>query len=125
MLPPLARHKSIDEKMKLFKGAEGMDFQKTKQSLKDSAKLIPVSTTQQKQEQKAREAKEYRAKILQQANTSSDMSPAYNREKASLKRSRKGQKAGSSSKQEKSMEGKATSAQCAFNLANILMVRGV
>lgn len=102
-----------------------MDFNKTKESLRASARLIPISVTQQQQEEKAREAAEYRAKILQQSKKqdAGDMSPAYNREKASLKKSKKGQRGAKGTKEQKSVDGKATSAQCIFNLANILMVR--
>jgi len=105
-----------------------MDFQTTKESLRLSSvvqkKLTPLADTQKKQEQKAKEAAEYRARILKQQaqrDESGEMSPSLGREKAAIQASKLG-RVGREDRL-KSMEGKATSAQCAFNLANILMVR--
>ena len=98
-----------------------MDFQLAKDTLRAEAKLMSLADTQKKQQLKAQEAAEYRARILKQQppKSSVEMSPAYGREKASLKRAKKKK----TEKKLESLEGKATSAQCAFNLANILMVR--
>jgi hypothetical protein len=78
---------SIDKKV------GGLDFKQTKDSLRMQANLIPLADTQKKQERKAKEAAEYRAKILKQKKIDKqhavEMSPAYNREKTSLLRSKK------------------------------------
>ena len=104
-----------------------MDFQATKESLRASStsgpplkKLTPLVDTQKKQERKAREAAEYRAKILQQQKEKGDMSPSFRKEKAAIKASKQGRMDREDRK--RNIDGKATSAQCAFNLANILMV---
>jgi hypothetical protein len=125
LLPPLMRHKSIDEKFR--KGAHelpSMDFKTTKDSLREQATLIPLADTQKKQELKAIEAAEYRANLLKQKKKERidgvEMSPAYGREKAYLLRSE--QQKADDREREANIDGKATFAQCAFNLANILMV---
>ncbi len=107
-----------------------MDFQATKESLRSSSssaqkKLTPLADTQKKQEQKAKEAAEYRARILrQQAKIpdSGDTSPSFRKEAAAIKASKQGRL--QREERLRQIEGKATSAQCAFNLANILMVSG-
>lgn len=104
-----------------------MDFQATKESLRQSSaahqKLTPLADTQKKQEKKAKEAAEYRAKILKKAQKqeNGDGSPSFGRDQAAIKASKKGMV--DRLERQKNIEGKATSAQCAFNLANILMVR--
>lgn len=102
-----------------------MDFQTTKDNLRASAskqkKLMPLIDTQRKQEQKARDAAEYRARILQkQRKENGELSPSFQREKAAIKASKKGKD--NRDHRQRSVDGKATTAQCAFNLANILMV---
>lgn len=132
ILPPLVRHKSIDNKRNITEDTTTfMDFQATKESLRASStsgptpkKLTPFVDTQKKQERKAQEAAEYRAKILkqqQQAKQKGDMSPSFGKEKAAIKASKQGQM--DREHRQRNIDGKATSAQCAFNLANILMVR--
>jgi hypothetical protein len=124
ILPPLARTKSIDEKRNI-KGGPVMDFQATKESLRagssKGSKLTPLADTQKKQEQKSKEAAEYRARILKQTKQEShELSPSFGKDKAAIKASKKDR----SAREERlnNIEGKATSTQCAFNLANILMV---
>lgn len=102
-----------------------MDFQATKDKLRESARLIPLTETQKNLETKAKEAAEYRAKILKQAKAHDavGMSPAFHREKANLKRSK--QEKVDREDRQKVIDGKATFEQCAFNLANILMGVGL
>lgn len=56
-----------------------MDFQTTKDNLRASAskqkKLMPLIDTQRKQEQKARDAAEYRARILQKQRRKMESCP--------------------------------------------------
>lgn len=120
-MAPLVRHKSIDEKYnKGTTRVESMDFKTTKDSLRAAqGKLVPLADVQKDQERKAREAAEYRANILKEKQGDNlEMSPAYGREKASLLRTKK-----QLAEDKEAHEGKATFAQCIFNLANILMVR--
>jgi hypothetical protein len=103
-----------------------MDFQATKDSLRVSAsvqkKLVPLADTQKRQKLKAQEAADYRARILRQTNIEKgDLSPSVGRENAAIKASKSVRE--SRNERRQSMEGMATTAQCAFNLANILMVR--
>ena len=129
-MPPLIRHKSIDEKFKLRR-VGSVDFATAKDNLRAQAELIPLSDTQKAQELKAKKAAEYRAKILKEKGGTCvpkerdsapfEMSPAYGREKASLARAKKEK----IEAKEKSTEGKATTLQCIFNLANILMGVGL
>lgn len=105
-----------------------MDFQATKESLRlgtsTQKKLTPLADTQKKQEQKAKEAAEYRARILKQQNQESgELSPSFRKDKAAIKASKKERKA--REERVKNVEGKATSAECAFNLCNILMGVGL
>lgn len=137
ILPPLVRHKSIDSKRNITDGATttttttAMDFQATKESLLASSvsgpmqkKMTPLADTQKKQEKKAQEAAEYRARILKQQQAKQkdkgDMSPSFHKEKAAIKASKQGRM--EREDRHRNVDGKATSAQCAFNLANILMV---
>ena len=127
ILPPLVRHKSIDSKRNVTEGTTVMDFQATKESLRASSKsappqkkLTPLVDTQIKQQKKAQEAAEYRAKILKQQKEKGDMSPSFRKEKAAIKASKQGRM--DREDRQRNIDGKATSAQCAFNLANILMV---
>lgn len=107
--------------------ADGLDFNQTKDNLRKQAKLIPLADTQRTQEKKAKEAAEYRAKILNQKKSEKqndvEMSPSYNKEEASLLRSK--QEKGFAEDRKKDVDGKATTAQCIFNLANILMGVGL
>lgn len=133
ILPPLVRHKSIDSKRNVTEGTPttAMDFQATKESLLASSvsgpmqkKMTPLADTQKKQEKKAQEAAEYRARILKQQQAKQkdkgDMSPSFRKEKAAIKASKQGRM--EREDRHRNVDGKATSAQCAFNLANILMV---
>lgn len=87
-------------------------------------KLVPLADTQQRQKQKAKQAAEYRAKILQQKKQEKEeSSPSLGREKAAIKAANSVKNKRNA--QLKNGEGMATTAQCAFNLANILMVRSV
>ena len=98
-----------------------LDLYSTKENLRMQAKLIPLADAQTERERKAKEAAEYRAKILKQAKGKQvELSPAFGRERASIAHSKK-QKAEAKAQESKS-EGKATFMQCVFNLANILMV---
>lgn len=130
ILPPLVRHKSIDEKRNIQDGPV-MDFHATKESLRASSssstsvtkKLTPLADSRKQQEKKAKEAAEYRARILKQqalAQDTGDTSPSSKKENAAIKASKQGRL--KREERLKQIEGKATSAQCAFNLANILMV---
>lgn len=103
-----------------------MDFKATKDSLRVAAssqkKLVPLVDTQKRQEQKAKEAAEYRARILREKrHEKEESSPSMGREKAAIKASKAVRD--NRNEQRKNGEGMATTAQCAFNLANILMVR--
>lgn len=106
-----------------------MDFKQTKDDLRKQANLVPLADTRRSQERKAKEAAEYRAKILKQKRDEKtqnvDLSPAYGREKASMKRSKKHKADAHGHGVSKDMEGKATTAQCIFNLSNILMGVGL
>lgn len=121
-MPPLTRTKSINEQRNLLDNKiESLNLEQTKERLRASAKLIPLADTQKKQEQKAREAAEYRAKILKQqskTNQAEDMSPNFGREQAL----RKARRTKDTEARKRSDAGKATTAETAFNLANILMV---
>ena len=86
-------------------------------------KLVPLADTQKRQKQKAKEAAEYRATILRQKQQEKEeSSPSLAREKAAIKATKSVRKM---REQRNDGEGMATTAQCAFNLANILMVRPV
>jgi vesicular inhibitory amino acid transporter len=104
-----------------------LDFKQAKDDLKKQATLVSLADTQKNQERKAKEAAEYRARILKQQKERKpypvEMSPAFGREKASLVRSKK-HKADKGGRK-KNLDGKATTAQCIFNLANILMGVGL
>lgn len=134
ILPPLVRHKSIDDKRNITEGTAVLDFQATKESLRASSastsvttKMTPLADTQKKQEKKAQEAAEYRARILKQQQAKQkdkgDMSPSFRKEKAAIKASKQGRM--EREDRQRNFDGKATSAQCAFNLANILMGVGL
>jgi vesicular inhibitory amino acid transporter len=102
-----------------------MDFDRTKAHLKAQAreKLKPLEKAQKEQERKAKEAAEYRKKILtQQKATSADMSPGFRKEVAT---SRRAQKYKAESSEKPPPDGKTTFSQCVFNLANILMGVGL
>ena len=86
-------------------------------------KLVPLADTQKRQKQKAKEAAEYRATILRQKQQEKEeSSPSLAREKAAIKATKSVRKM---REQRNDGEGMATTAQCAFNLANILMVSPV
>eukprot|EP00980_Cylindrotheca_fusiformis_P028342 scaffold22592_cov129-Cylindrotheca_fusiformis.AAC.28 len=128
LLRPLMRNKSMDGKTTIASNNFGsLDFKKTKDDLVKQANLVSLKDTQKTQERKSKEAAEYRAKILKKQKEGNiqpgDVSPAFGREKASLARSNK-QKTNKED-QRKSVDGKATNAQCIFNLANILMGVGL
>ena len=122
----LTRHKS-EGKVSLPSTVDNLDFKQTKDDLRKQADLVPLADTQRSQAQKAKEAAEYRAKILKQKRDekqqSDELSPAYSREKESMIRSKK-QKA-DAVERKKALDGKATTPQCIFNLSNILMGVGL
>ena len=127
LLRPLTRHKSIEGKVSLPSMVDDLDFKQAKDDLRKQANLVPLADTQRSQARKAKEAAEYRAKILKQKRDekqqSDELSPAYNREKESLIRSKK-QKA-DAQERKNALDGKATTPQCIFNLSNILMGVGL
>ena len=118
LLPPLSRQKSIDGKITGARVVAGMDIAAAKDTLRAQAKLIPLSDTQRDQERKAKEAAEYRAKILKEKKGTGvpsdregmEMSPAYGREKASLARAKKEKEL--AKEKQASIDGKATFMQC-------------
>jgi hypothetical protein len=94
-----------------------LDFKNKYDSL-EAPPIKPLLKTQKEISKKAMEAKAYRQKLLQQKQDEGkggvQMSPGFAKEKQLQKR-----KVAAA----KSLEGKATFAQCVFNMANILMVR--
>lgn len=130
-LGPIGRHNSVDltsSERAFRQGAmekvKSLDFQSKKEQLFQAA--TSLEEAQKKQQEKAKAAKEYRAKILQQSGkqqhpeADSLLSPGFQKETASKKRA-----AAKKEVQPAELEGKSTFAQCAFNLANILMGVGL
>eukprot|EP00934_Nitzschia_sp_Nitz4_P001762 Nitzschia sp. Nitz4//scaffold62_size106224//16353//18218//NITZ4_004343-RA/size106224-augustus-gene-0.99-mRNA-1//-1//CDS//3329555817//1762//frame0 len=107
LVAPIARLRSSNEDDINAEQSHHLDLETTKDNLRASARLVPLADGQKIQEKKAKEAAEYRAKILKQ--TGSDATKLSKKAKD----------------HQKSLEGKATSAECAFNLANILMGVGL
>lgn len=107
--------------------SSNLDFKQTKDDLRQQVNLVALADSQKKQAKKAKEAAEYRARILkQQAGSNQDgarLSPSFDKEETSRMRSKK-QKANRENAQ-KDLDGKATTAQCVFNLSNILMGVGL
>ena len=66
LLRPLTRHKSIEGKVSLPSMVDDLDFKQAKDDLRKQANLVPLADTQRSQARKAKEAAEYRAKILKQ-----------------------------------------------------------
>jgi hypothetical protein len=125
-MPPLKRNNTIDNKFQKIGGEkiQSLDFKTISANLKsDHANLTSLSTAQKEQTRKAKEAAEYRAKLLQQSSRhdNGEHSPGAAREKASMKQYK--QRRDDANLKEENFEDKATFMQCIFNLANILMVR--
>ena len=106
-----------------------MDFKKASG---EALKLTSLESAQRTQEEKARQAAEYRSKFIkqqqQQKKTTShgsvggpEMSPGYYREKATDRQQAQKRK---EDQEAANLDGKSTVLQCIFNLVNILMVRG-
>lgn len=127
LLPPLSHRKSTDGRFQQgVQKIQSLDFKSTVASLTTDTKLTSLESAQKMQELKAKEAAEYRAKLLKEQNRTQvgpEMSPGFGREKASMRHAKKMKEA----KKDKDLnfDSKATVLQCIFNLANILMVRFV
>lgn len=91
-----------------------LDF-KSKYASMEAPAIKPLLDTRKEQSQKAMEAKAYRQKLLKETQDEEKgrlMSPGFSKEKKLRKKKQLAQP----------LEGKATFAQCVFNMANILMV---
>lgn len=116
----------MDGKANILSG-DLSNLEQTKDTLRNQSNLVSLAETQRMQSKKAKEAAEYRARILKQQEGSkqdtAQLSPAFNKEKVSLVRSKKHK--ADTEKVRKDLDGKATTAQCVFNLSNILMGVGL
>jgi|UPI000581AC66 vesicular inhibitory amino acid transporter len=117
VVPPTRHHSDRDgEFLKGVAKVKSLDFSLS------AKEILGARTGQQlKQQRKAQQARDYRAKLLQNKEEEDGvMSPGYSREKASMRFRKEQRKV-----EEASIEEKSSFLQAAFNLANILMGVGL